>query len=58
MSEYEPITSDSDLKARFEQRRGVTDPAGLVAAELQNITDAMLEMLKYLRQIRSEIHKK
>lgn len=38
------------LSVKFEgQRRGVTDPARLVAAELHNITDVLLEILKELR---------
>ena len=42
--------SDRDLSETFDQRRrGVTDPTRLVAIELQNISDALLEVLKRLR---------
>jgi hypothetical protein len=38
------------LSMKFDlHRRGVSDPARLVAAELHNITDVLLEILKELR---------
>jgi hypothetical protein len=43
-------TDPAMLAVRFDgQRRGVSDPARLVAAELQNITDVLLEILKELQ---------
>lgn len=43
------------LSVKFDgQRRGVTDPARLVAAEMHNITDVLLEILKELRRIRAK----
>lgn len=40
----------ADLQKTFDtRRRGVTDQVRLAAAELQNITDVLLEMLKELR---------
>lgn len=54
MSEYQPPLPDSDLATQFAQRRrGITDPARLVAAELENISQALLEVLKQLRLARS-----
>jgi hypothetical protein len=38
------------LSKRFEQRRqSVSDPQRLIAIELQNISDALLEVLKILK---------
>jgi hypothetical protein len=41
------------LAVKFDiQRRGVSDPARLVAAELHHITDVLLEILKELQAAR------
>jgi hypothetical protein len=45
-------TDPAMLAVRFDnqrQRQGITDPAKLVAAELHNITDVLLEILKEMR---------
>ena len=44
--------SDKDLAETFAtRRRGVSDPVRQVAAELENITETLLEVLKHLRRI-------
>jgi hypothetical protein len=47
---HTPVTV-SALVAKFEATRsGVSDPARMVAAELHNITDVLVELLKELRR--------
>ena len=53
-SDFQAPASDGELARRFEtRRRGLTDPPRQVAAEMQNITEALLEIIKYLRQLRN-----
>jgi len=49
--EHDP-NSIPALSARFiKTRGGVFDPTKMVAAELQNITEVLLELLKEIRRI-------
>jgi hypothetical protein len=49
--EHDPISLAS-LSARLAKTRGgVFEPTKMVAAELQNITDLLLELLKEIRRI-------
>ena len=49
--EHDPI-SIASLSARLAKTRGgVFEPTKMVAAELQNITDLLLEVLKEIRRI-------
>jgi hypothetical protein len=58
MADFEPVRTDKALTEAFEhRRRGVSDPAQLIVAELHNISDALQELLKYARQIRNELRK-
>jgi hypothetical protein len=47
----EKSLDSKELTLKFERmRRGVTDPARLAAAELQNITDVLLEIRTSTKQ--------
>ena len=49
-------TDPAMLAVKFDnqrQRQGITDPAKLVAAELHNITDVLLEILKEMQARKS-----
>jgi len=50
--EQELVNSIPVLSARLiKTRGGVFDPTKMVAAELQNITEVLLELLKEIRRI-------
>jgi hypothetical protein len=51
--DFAPVRTDKDLIETFEMRRSnASDEATrLVAAELHNISDTLLELLKYARVI-------
>jgi hypothetical protein len=49
--ENDPVSIPT-LSAKFiKTRGGIFEPTKLVAAELQNITDVLLELLKEIRRI-------
>jgi hypothetical protein len=49
--EHEPLSIPA-LTARFSKTRsGIFEPTKLVAAELQNISEVLLELLKEIRRI-------
>jgi hypothetical protein len=51
LMEHEPISLPA-LSARLAKTRGgVFEPTKMVAAELQNITEVLLELLKEIRRI-------
>jgi len=51
--EHDPISIQVLSERLIKARGGVFDPTKMVAAELQNITDVLLELLKEVRRGRS-----
>ncbi len=48
--EHDPISLPALSAKLIKARGGVFDPAKMVAAELQNITDVLMELLKEARR--------
>jgi hypothetical protein len=57
--DFAPVRTDKDLIETFEMRRSnASDEATrLIAAELHNISDTLLELLKYARVTGSRLPK-
>lgn len=57
--DFTPVRTDKDLIETFEMRRSnaADETTRLIAAELHNINDTLLELLKYTRAIGSRLAK-